>query len=353
MFQAYVCDSITGAVLDRVDVSAFTWEQLISAGGSGSVTLPLDGTYSKAELRTLAEPWSRIWALAYGERLLYMGYVTGRSYSRSSNALTVGLSDLWTLFERRGAWDHSAPAVQKWRTTVTASLAGQAAAAIRRGRDTGPALPAMEMPLTIPAMTGSPVTRTYFGYNVQTIHEVLSDLLEEGLDIAFEPRFIGNGDTDWLMLAGPDWSSGRSHEFMVTAPDSPVSAFDETADAARVTNNARRLGEGSEEDMLIRSNRNTASPYPLLDRVTAVKQVNDVAQLSAQADNDLRLYAAPTFQWNFKVHLDTGVRIGDTVRLHFDGDPWIADGWHTRRVVKLSGEISPFLTVGCQPTGGA
>ena len=352
MFQALVCDGVTGKMLDRVQVADFTWEQLISAGGSGSVTLPLDGIYSRSQLRTLAEPWSRIWALAYGERVLYMGYVVGRTYNRESNNLTVQLTDLWALLDRRGAWDHSAPDVSKWRRTVSGSLAAQAAAAIRRGRDVGPPLPAMGLPLTIPTFGGASVTRTYYGYNVEMVGEVLSNLMDEGLDIAFEPRFIGNGDTDWLMEAGPNWGSGRVHELMVTAPHTVVTAFSEVADGARLTNNARRIGEGSEEDMVIRSNRNTASPYPLLDRSTAVKQINDPSQLSAQANNDLKLYGYPTFQWDFTTHLDEGIRIGDTVRLHFDGDPWIADGWHERRVVKLSGAISPFVTVGLQPTGG-
>lgn len=352
MFQAYVCDGVTGAVVDRVAVSDFSWERLLSARGSGTVSFPLDGVYTKLQLRELTEHWSRIWVLAWNDELLFMGYVTDRGYSRGTGQVTLSLSDLWGLLNRRGAWDHSAPNVHKWKTTVSGSLAHHAAQAIIRGRDTGPALPATGMPLTLPGIGGAAVSRTYYGYHLQTVGDVLTALLDEGLDIYFEPRFIANGDADWVMRAGMSWGSGGSHEFMVTVPGSPVSAFHESSDASRVTNNARRVGEGSEEDMLVRSNRNTASPYPLLDRVTPVKHVKSVNQLTAMANSDLALYQHPTFQWDFDVHLDQGVDVGDTVRLHFDGDPWIADGWHERRVVKVSGGINEFVTVSCQPTGG-
>ena len=47
------------------------------------------------------------------------------------------------------------------------------------------------------------------------------------------------------------------------------------------------------------------------------------------------------------------VDVGDTLRLHFDGDPRIADGWYTRRVVKITGDLSGKKQVSVQPTGGA
>lgn len=351
MFQAYVCDSITGAVLDRVAVSSFSWERLLSARGSGSVTLPLDGTYTRSQLADLTRAWSRIFALAYNDKLLFMGYVTSGGYDYGGD-LKLGLTDLWGLFGRRGAWDHDAPHVEVWKTTVTGSLAYHAAQAILRGR-TGPALPAMGFPLTLPGgYAGSSVSRTYYGYHVETVEDVLSKLLKEGLDIYLRPRFISNGETDWLFQAGPSWGSGVSHEFSVTAPMSAVSKFSQTIDASRVTNNARYIGEGSEVDMLVRSSRNASSPYPLLDRSTPAKTVSNEAQLWAMADADLALYASPTVQWDFNIHISHGIDVGDTVRLHFDGDPLIGDGWHTRKVVKVSGGINEFVTVGVQATGG-
>ncbi len=353
MFQVFARNGITGAMIDQVDVSAFTWERLLSAGGSGQITIPITGEYTKAQLRQLTEHWSVIYEIAYNGRPEYMGYVVDRGYDRGGAALTLHLADLWTMFSRRGAWDHGAPNVEKWKVTKTASLAQHAADALVRGRDSGPSLPRMGWPVTIPGFGGTSVKRTFFGYHVQMVDEVLADLMDEGLDIFFEPRRIGNGDGDWLMHAGPNWGSGKVHEYSVTVPLSKVSAFSEQSDGKRVTNNARRVGEGSEQDMLIRSNRNTSSPYPLLDRTTSAKQVSDVAVLSRQANADLQLYGSPTVQWDFTVPLADGVQVGDTIRLHFSDDLWIADGWHERRVVKIAGDMTEFVTVSCQPTGGA
>src|SRR5690606_24305523 len=139
------------------------------------------------------------------------------------------------------------------------------------------------------------------------VNDVLGDLLDEGLDIYFRPRWISNGEADWLMNAGIGWGSGVTREFTVTAERSEVMSFTSKVDAARVTNNAHRIGEGSEVDMLVRSNRNFSTPYPLLSRTTQSKNVNDPLQLSALANQDLAAYATPTSQWELTVTADTPV----------------------------------------------
>lgn len=351
-FEAFSCDGVTGAIIDQIPVSRFTWNRLLSARGEGSATIQIDGTHSKAALRDLLMHWSSVIRLDRDGETQYMGYVVGRPYQMGPSAIGVKLIDLWGLLDRRGAWDHSAPHVEQWKTTVTGSLAFQAAKAIVRGRDGGPPLPRMGMPLTIPGFGGAPVTRTYYGYHVETVGDILADLMDEGLDIYFEPRRIANGDCDWLMHAGPAWTSGKQREFYVSADD-VITGFSENSDARRVTNNARYVGEGSEVDMLVRSNRNVDSPYPLLDRITDRKNISNVGQLSALFAQDLVAYAHPTFHWEFKMPATTEIDVGDDVRLWFDGDPWIADGAHDRRVVRISGGLGDKLTVALQPTGGA
>lgn len=353
MFQVFARNGETGAMIDQVEVSAFTWERLLSAGGSGSVSIPITGEYTKADLRRVTDHWNVIYELAYNGVSQYMGYVIDRGYDLASGTLQLKLSDLWAMCGRRGAWDHAEPHVEKWKVTRSVSLAQHAADALIRGRDTGFSPPRRGIPVTIPGFGGAAVARTIYGYHLQMIDEVFADLMDEGLDIFFEPRQIGNGSADWLMHAAPNWRSGRVREYYVSVPLSPVSAFTEQSDGARVTNNAVRIGEGSEQDMLARSNRNVTTSYPLLERITASKQVSDLNVLTAQANADLALYRDPTVQWNFSVPIAEGLQVGDTVRLHFAGDPWITDGWHERRVVKVSGDMSEFVKISCQPTGGA
>lgn len=354
--QAYSADAITGAVIDRIPFSAFSAARMLSAGAEGSATVPLDGTFSKSALKSLLQPLSRMLVLERDGVVEYMGTIAHPPrYVRGQSMVSVQLEDVWARFARRGGWDHSAPNVEKWSTTVTGNLTSQAVAAIVRGRDVGPVLPAMALPITLTGGAGPSVTRKYFGYSLETVGDTLSDLMAEGLDIYFKPRWITNGDSDWLFQAGNGWSSGVTHEFFVTADASEVVGFSESGDASRVTNNARYVGEGSEQDMLVRSDRNVGSPYPLLDRITPAKNISDVDQLAALADQDLVSYADPTMQWQFSVVGDHPVDVGDTARLHFDGDPWVDDGWHTRRVVKVALDIPgpDTKTITLQPTGGA
>lgn len=353
--QAYSCDAISGQQIERIPVSAFTYSRMLSAGDSGSsATVPIDGTFTQSELEDLLCPWSRILVLERNGVVDYAGYVTSPpEYQRGSALLKVACSDIWGILARRGAWDHGAPNVELWSTTVTGSLAHHAAAAIIRGRDGGPPAPSMGIPVTVPAQSGSSVTRKYFGYHLDMVSDIISDLMYEGIDVYFRPRWINTGDVDWLFHAGPAWSSGVTREFTPTAELSDVSKFTIKGDASRVTNNARYVGEGSEQDMLVRSQRDVGSPYPLLDRVTQAKNVSDTAQLSALAGQDLLTFGAPTSQWEFDVTADTPVDVGDTVILVFDGDLWIPDGSYARRVIGIKGDLGDHKTVLVQPTGGA
>ncbi|MBT2473315.1 hypothetical protein J7E68_01665 [Microbacterium sp. ISL-103] len=352
--QAYVCNALTGQQLDRIPMKAYKYERLLSAGdASSSITIPLDGTFDAGTLRSLTQPWSRMIAIERDGVLEYMGYSMGHpGYRLGQRELTIKLVDLWSLLARRGGWNHSATNLEKWKVTYTASLAALADSVLRRGR-TGPALPSMAFPLTLNGVPPGPaVTRSYYGYHMEYVADVLDDLMAEGLDIYFRPRWSGNGDADWLFETDIDWSTGITREFSVTAPGSPITGFVEQLDATRVTNNARYAGEGSEEDMLVRSSRKEASPYPLLDRVTNAKQIDKVAQLAAMAEQDLITYGMPTSQWEFQVTADTPIDVGDAVELHFDGDPVIPNGWYRRRVVKVSGDESEVKTISVQPTGG-
>lgn len=353
-FQAYSCESISGAVLDRLPMSAFSYDRLLSAGSSGSVTIPLDGTFTAAQLDDLTKEWARLIVIERDGVAEFIGYVTGERYMRGNSQTTLELADVWKLLERRGGWSHSAPNVEDWSVTLTASLSAIGAGVINRAR-LGPALPEMGFPVTLDGNYPGPgVVRSLYGYNVETAGDIFSDLLAEGLDVDFEPRWSG-GQADWLYRAAPGWTSGVTRELYVTADVSDVVGFSSSSDASRVTNNARYVGEGSERDMLVRSERNTSSPYPLLDRITMAKNASNLGQLSAMAANDLVMYSGPTKQWEFSVTGDTQIGLGDIARLRFDGDPRIPDGWYNRRVVKVSssapGPDSKSISV--QPTGGA
>lgn len=348
------CHGITGDVLDRVPVTAFTYDRLLSARGDGSATIPLASPWRDLDFRGLTRPWERMLALVRGNRVAYAGYIIGREYDLGSPLLHVQLGDLWALLEKRLAVDHSINGVEKWQVTITASLATHANVALIWARDSYTGMPSAMFPVTIPGHADAPaVTRTYYGYHLQTVADMFAELVAEGLEIYLEPRLSEQGKVYWYVRAGIGWTSGLSRDIYVSTPTSPVTALKWREDAARVTNNAIRVGEGSEQDMLTRSNVNPSSPLPLLERVTASKTVADSVQLQALTIQDLKTFGSPTEQWDVTVTADTQIDIGDTARMHVDRDWWIPSGWHSRQAVRISGDLSEQMRVAFQPTGGA
>lgn len=347
------CDAFTGEKLALLPMSGASWARLLSAGGDGSVTIPIDDGLSRTDLRDVLEPWRRILVIEIAGVPVFGGYSLGRKYALGGNAVEVSLRDVWAMFGRRGGWDRAHPDTARWSTQVTGTRGVQAWSAVHRGRNTGSVLDKTRFPVTLVSTGGGPsVVRTVFGYHLEMIADILSGLMDEGLDIYMRPRWV-DGRFDWGFHAGPAWGSGVTREFAVSVAEPVVSGFSEGVDAGRVTNNAVRIGEGSEVDMLARSRQNFDSTYPVLDRITSSKTSANVAQLDQQALADLDLYGSPTVQWDFNVLATEPVDVGDTVRLLIADDPLIADGWHSRRVVKVSGGLDGFKTVGVQPVGGA
>lgn len=352
----HVCDGITGVKVDTIPASSRSYSRLLSAGDSGSqATVPLDGSFGKAALKSLLQPWRYMLAFERDGQIEYMGYIHGRGYKRGVSSANVALGDLWSLMKARLAVDHSAPHVEDWAQTVTGVLGVHLNTALVWARDSYAGSPDAFFPLTIPGAgaSGPSVSRTYYGYHLPTVSDFMSDLMEQGLDVYFRPGWGDPGAVGWVTSSGLSWSSGVTREFSVTAAESPVTGFSETVDGIRMMNNSIRVGEGSEVDMLTISNLDTLSPLPLLERVTQSKTVTSTSQLSMMAGQDLVTYGQPTTQWEYEVSADMDVDVGDSVRAHFDGDPWIDDGWYTRRVVKISGSESDKKTVAVQPTGGA
>lgn len=351
----HACDGITGARVDTVPVSEFPHSRLLSAPDSGSgATIPLGGSFGRATLKALLSPWRHMLVFERDGVVQYGGYVHGRAYKRGSSRVSVKLGDFWSLMNARLAVDHSEPNVEQWHATITGNLATHLNQHLIWARDSYTGSPSADFPLTIPGVTGGPsVTRTYYGYHLPTVVDTASDLMEQGLDVYFRPQWSSPGVFGWATEAGNAWSSGVTREFSATSNESPVTGFSETVDGVRMLNNSIRVGEGSEVDMLTISNIDMTSPLPLLERVIQSKTVTSTSQLSMMAGQDLVTFGTPTEQWDFEMSVDEPAEVGDMIRVHFNGDEWIDDGWYTRRVVKVGAGTGDTKTVGVQATGGA
>ena len=353
--QVWFCDGLYGDRLAVATAQSVRGSKKLGAGSTGSATLVYDpDRFTPSEWRALTSPWECMIAIIRGEKVEFIGYITDLSYKRGSNVESFPLTDLWSVLGRRGAWDHDVPQMKTWKATVTGSLARHASYALIRSRDTGPTFPQTMLPTRIPGQPDGTLSKTYYGYHGETVADVWDGLAKRGLEIYLKPVLQTTvRGVQWEFQAGAPYSSGVTREYFVTAEDSPISEFTVDVDAMRVTNNSYWMGEGSEVDVLARSQRDTDSWLPLLERVDVDKSVTDADELSDRAWQTLRDYGEPTSQWSFKLRTDVAPDVGDTVRLHFHGDRRITDGWHTRRVVAVDVDLSEFVTVSVQPTGGA
>lgn len=358
MWKAVSVDTITGVPVSRIPIADASWNRALSARGDGSVTVALDNdgleAFSLVQLRDVFAHWRRTIVLEWDGVPKYAGVIVGRPYPKLGNKLTLSLSDLWSIFDRRVAVDRTHPNFEQWKVTYSStSLETLAKRAVQRGT-TGSSAPDISLPITLPADVAGSLSRTYYGYHAQTVGDVLRGLITEGVDVDFEPRWVG-GNLNYLMRVGNPLA-GSLRELHVTAPEGGVSDFGEASDGQRMANNSILIGEGSEQDMLIRSNRNLTSNLPLLDRIVSMKDVSTAAQAAAIANRGLVDYEFQTTEWSFKALMSgdaSSLRIADTARLHFGGDAWIADGPHDRRIVSMSGSLSEAVTISVQPTGGA
>lgn len=354
-FQVTVCNAITGARVETIKAHAFPFTELLSAGGEATVSVPLDGSFTPAQLDFLFEAWRHIIVLERDGVVKFGGYVVGEPfYSDSAASLQIKLVDFWGMLSRRLAVDHSAPHAEKWSAVISGNRSSHANQALIWAKDTYTGTPAAALPVILSAAdAGASVSRPYFGYHLNYVDEMFAKLLDEGWDVYFRPIWASPGVFRWQMLSGDAWTSGTTREFSVTAPMSQVVNFEQRKDGLRVLNNSIRVGEGSEIDMLAISNLDMTSPLPLLERVTLSKDVTSTSQLSVMAGTDLTTYGSATVQWDLDILADAPVTIGDMLRLHFDGHRRISDGWYTRRVVKISDGTGHVKTVSVQPTGGA
>lgn len=351
MWEAAIRNTITGALVDLIDIESPSWMRLLSAPGRGSLRFPVDGQYSRAQLVNLFSEWERTFELSYDGVTQFAGISEGVTYDAGRRAWAVNGLDLWAIWEAREAVDRTHPNSMKWSTTVTgASRSLLAKRAVQRGT-TDPADGGVALPLILEADQPGALARTYYGYHRAKVGDVLEDLIDEGLDVDFEPTRVG-GLFRWRMRTGEPLA-GVTHELYLSAPEENVAAFVERRDGSKMLTNSIQIGEGSEQDTLARSMRVIGSGLPTLDRTTSRKDVTDQLQLQAFASTAIAEHATPTIQWDVEVPIVEAkdYRLGDTLRLHFDGEPAMNDGYAPRRIVKKVGN-GDTVTVSLQPSGG-
>lgn len=364
-WSVWSCDTVTGVKQQRLPFSAFPWARVLNTDSSGSATLPLaDSTVKKlgrASVRSLTDPISRTLVLDWDGVAVYAGIIWSRKYTRKGSMLTLTHSDVWSILRARFALDHNSALVASlWQETYSSLTLRQFAKVLMQLGLTGPADMNLSLPVVLPADEAGTISRTVYGYQLGMVADMLASVIEEGPDVDFQPRWVDN-KLSWLMRVGSDAVpklSAASHEWNLSAEQSGVIDFEEMEDAKKVATNLDAIGEGSEQDTLIRSNRIVNPAYPGLERVLSYKSESDLDALYALANSGLQTFKTPTKQSSFSILASGTPKVsellpGDAVRVYAGaGDDWLDQGWAEHRLIQYSGDLSETVQLQFQPDGG-
>lgn len=359
VWRAFICDTQTGTVKNRVRLASCTWGRALNAGASGSAVLPLsDPVNASLDLDDLLDPVRNTIVLDWDGVVVYAGLITDTTDDLSSLSTTINHSDLWWLFGRRLAIDYTAAHVEDSSQTYTALDLGTVAKRRVQLATTGDTDRNLALPITFPNDASGSITRTFHGYDLAILADELTDIVNEGPDIDFEARWV-SGALNWLMRVGrspsQDLNDGGPWEWSAAGSQPNIFGVTRTRDGKNLANEAYVVGEGSEVDMLVRSEPDFTSPYPAMQHMDSGKtiHVSEIDKASDLALADIAAFKRPTVQWAGTVMADgspvggqrtaptvAALSLGDTTKIRTQGHPVIADGWNTHRLIGFTGDIS-------------
>lgn len=361
-WNVWVTDTVTGVKQQRLPVSAFTWSRVLNGGGSGSATVQLSDSVTRLlDVKTLTVPTKNTLVLERDGVVVYAGVIWSRTYDHTAGTLTLEHGDLWSMLGRRLAVDHYVGVVSTWNVTYTNLTLRQYAKNLVILGIFGDANANMMLPITLPADETGTISRTIYGYHLPNLLDSLDDVMGEdgGPDIDFQPRWV-SGALNWLMRVGstatPKLSSG-SWEWNLGAEQSGIVGLSVTDDSVKQVTNMIAVGEGSEADMLIRSNRIVNPVFPHMERVSSFKDESNAVRLANLATGNLNVYKTTTTQWGFSMRADgtpavTDLLLGGTAKVWVRSDPWLPDGFTSSRLVQYSGDLTENVALQFQPDGG-
>jgi hypothetical protein len=367
VYQVWSVDTVTGQKQAILPAATCDWDRVLNAGGKvcdASVTLAAaDGL----DIRALTEKLRRTLVVEWVQSgadpvVIYEGMILHRSYNPATGIVSLKHADIWWMWDHRLAVDHFAPHAEVTSQTYTNLSLGTIAK-----KNTQLAISALPifnygLPISFPADVAGTVTRTYFGYQLPYLGDVLKQIIAEdgGPDIDFAGRWVG-GVLDILMRHGSAASprlGGNVWEWVSQAQASGIIPGVLVEDATNVVTNSVAIGQGAEVSMLTRSTLALSPVNPATERKSSYKTVSDPIQLAQLSAGDLESFRYPTEQLPLRIPVDgfpnvAQLALGDTVKRWNRDHEWFPNGWAVDRVVGFSGDIrSPWVDLRLQPSVG-
>lgn len=342
----------------ELPVDDLPWKRVWNTGHQASLSVVLSELDLKPELHR-----TQLWPLEYWLVVewdgvpVYAAIITDHDYNWKSRTFTIEYADIWWFWERRHVLsDRTAAAGQfsyDWKNISYETLAIRA---VKRGLESATGDLNWGIPISFPAETSGSLDRPVYGYQFETVKELLDEATQAGeLNLDFRPRWATDGSLAWTMEFD---TAEVVLEYDLDAAVSPVTDLDYSVIGSQLANHVYITGEGSEEDMLVTTSQKPGgSPYPALERVIAGKSVDKLPRLQALVTAERTNHDATIRHCGMKVLADgppdVGMfRLGSTVRWRTVSDPYLPNVWHEQTLIEFSGSLKQEVVLTMTDWGG-
>jgi len=351
-YEYWFCDTVTGVKQLRVVPSSGAWSRVLNGAGSGSHTFQLgDRKLPRSSWRSLTSPWARTLVVARGGKVVYAGLVKSLQWDAATKTLTVNHADVRTILGDR--YPFGVTSYHGGTLVVTGKSFGAAAAMVVGAGLIGPR-PIFALPIVLPSTaTSGTYSHTYNAYNFTTVADALTDIQKLGPDIDFEPRWSSSDTLEWVMRVGANLLTGGAFDFPMNAGKPALTGVKNMLDASQQVTGVYAIGQGSGEDMIvggIPAGTEQAAIIPARETTQPYKESKTEAEASGYAVAATNALHEATSQWSFSYIINDDIapvenlQLGSTLRLYYDDDEWIYDGWQTVRLTGLSGDMTETVT---------
>lgn len=360
MYKVTVVEGVTFQPKHEIFLDDFPWSRVWNAGHQGSFSFKVSELELQPELhRTNLWPLENWLVVEWNGTPVYAAIITDHAYKRSTRTVTVSYADIWWFWERRNVLSNrtadAANYLYDWQNITYRAMAIKA---VKVGIDAEPGSPlSWHLPIVFPSEgSAGTVDRKVYGYSFESVKSLLDEAAKAGdLNIDFRPRWSSYGSLEFVMDIN---AFGPVLEWDLDAVDTPVVDLDYKVSGSRLANHVFGTGEGSEEDMLVRtSSKPIASPYPALERVISGKSVDTKERLQALVSAERIGHDAMIRQSVLTVRAEgppsvASFQLGSPVSWRTISDPYVPNIWNQSIVIQISGSLKRDVTLTLAETGG-
>lgn len=346
-YKVYTVSTTTWGDRQLVDAKASPWKRTFneSAGGMQTAFKLSDPKVAAVYTAGALTPIERCLVVEHSGVVIYAGIIWEDDYDMDAQTITVSHEDIWSLLALRLIAAILTGAIPAWKITYTALEYDTIIKRLVQLATTGAG---RTIPIQYEADYPGGRTRTYYGYNLDTAVEAITELinLPGGPDVDLRPEWAADGSSlQWTLRTGDMNPDLQTIEVMATADHSALKGIKRKRSGRERATRVMGIGEGSGVDIKVRAGAGSGTLQ--LERTEQAKNIKNLADLQDFADGKQAARTTLITQYSMDLNIlapNIGnlwtLKPGTYLHWHTMGDPAIPDGWKTHKIIEYSGDTS-------------